>query len=143
MNNDSNDEFEDTYKANDKDEDGDEGGEAVAKTLMVPLAVNQPMVVLPFMRSLDLDAMHAPECPEYANIGVAYPKNGEFTIGIEYSSIKIVIAVIWNYTIPRGVDYVVYESEPETFYAKCKTYGCKYDWLIQASLIQKKAYWEI
>ncbi|RYR17872.1 hypothetical protein Ahy_B03g062541 [Arachis hypogaea] len=58
---------------------------------------------------------------------------------MEYSSRKSVIAAIQSYTISRGVDYVVYESEPQTFYAKCKTYERGCDWLIRASLIQKKA----
>ncbi|XP_020972520.1 uncharacterized protein LOC110269180 [Arachis ipaensis] len=95
------------------------------------------------MRSLALDAMHAPEFPEYANIGVADPEDGEFRIGMEYSSRKSVIATIRGYTISRGVDYVVYEFEPQTFYAKYKTYGGGCDWLIRASLIQKKACYEI
>ncbi|RYR04497.1 hypothetical protein Ahy_B06g084244 [Arachis hypogaea] len=87
------------------------------------------MDVSPFMRSLDLEAIHAPEFSEYANIGVADPEDGEFRIGIEYDSRKSVIAAIWSYTISRGIDYVVYESKPRTFYAKCTAYGHGYDWL--------------
>ncbi|RYR51782.1 hypothetical protein Ahy_A06g026756 [Arachis hypogaea] len=95
------------------------------------------------MRSLDLDAMYAPKFSEYANIGVADPEAGEFRIGMEYGSRKSVIAAIRSYTIFRGVNYVVYESESQTFYAKCNSYGRGCNWLIQASLIQKKACWEI
>ncbi|XP_072074351.1 uncharacterized protein [Arachis hypogaea] len=101
------------------------------------------MCVPPFMRELDLDAIHAPEFSEYANIGIANPEDGEFRIGMEYSSRKSVVAAIRSYTISRGVDYDVYESEPQTFYAKCKMYGRGCDWLIQASLIRKKGCWEI
>ncbi|RYR06113.1 hypothetical protein Ahy_B06g085908 [Arachis hypogaea] len=122
MNDDSDEEFKATYEASDEDEDGDGGGEAVAKTLIVPATVSQSMDVPPFMCSLDFDAMHVPEFLEYANI---------------------VIAAIQSFTISTGVDYVVYESEPQTFDAKCKTYGRGCDCLIQASLIQKKACWEI
>ncbi|RYR70854.1 hypothetical protein Ahy_A02g005158 [Arachis hypogaea] len=124
MNNDSNEEFETTYKASDEDEDDDGGAEAVAETLVVPSAVSQPLDVPPFMRSLNLDAMHAPEFSEYANISVADLEDGEFRIGMEYGPRKSVTTAIQNYTNSRGVDYVVYESEPQTFYAKCKTYGC-------------------
>ncbi|RYR04469.1 hypothetical protein Ahy_B06g084198 [Arachis hypogaea] len=67
----------------------------------------------------------------------------EFKIRMEYSSRKLVIAAIRSYIISRGVDYNVYESEPQTFYAKCKAYGRGCDWLIRASLIWKKGYWEI
>ncbi|RYR66506.1 hypothetical protein Ahy_A03g012519 [Arachis hypogaea] len=85
------------------------------------------MDVPPFMRSLDLDAMHAPEFPEYANIGVADIEDEEFRIKMEYSSRKSIIVAIRSYTISRRVDYVVYEFEPQAFYAKCKNYGRGYD----------------
>ncbi|RYQ85072.1 hypothetical protein Ahy_B10g104573 [Arachis hypogaea] len=119
MNNDSDEEFKAMYEASDEDEDGDRGGEAVAKTLVVPPAVSQSIDVSPFMRSLDLDTIYAPEFPEYVNIGVTDPEDGEFRMGMKNSSRKSVIAAIWSYTIFRGVDYVIYESEPRTFYAKC------------------------
>ncbi|RYR73293.1 hypothetical protein Ahy_A02g007649 isoform C [Arachis hypogaea] len=75
--------------------------------------------------------------------GVADPEDGEFRIGMEYSSRKSVVAAIRSYTIARGVDYDVYESERQTFYAKCKMYGRGCDWLIRASLIRKKGCWAI
>ncbi|RYR75382.1 hypothetical protein Ahy_A02g010035 [Arachis hypogaea] len=123
MNDDSNEEFEATYEAGDEDADDDVGGKAVAETLVVPVTVSQPMSVPPFMRSLNLDVMYAPKFSEYANIGVADLEDGEFRIRMEYGSRKSVIAAIRNYIIFRGVDYVVYESEPQMFYAKCKNYG--------------------
>ncbi|RYR18609.1 hypothetical protein Ahy_B03g063232 [Arachis hypogaea] len=143
MNSDSEEDFEATYEAGDEDEDGDVGVEKAAHNVVVHPSISQPMNVPPFMRELDLDAMHAPEFPEYSNIGVPDPEDGEFRIGVEYSSRKSVVAAIRSYTIARGVDYEVYESEPQTFYAKCKMYGRGCDWLIRASLIRKKGCWEI
>ncbi|XP_052107438.1 uncharacterized protein LOC127740494 [Arachis duranensis] len=70
-------------------------------------------------------------------------EDGEFSVGMEFGSRESVISAIKSYTISRGVDYTVYESEPQTFYAKCKGYGAGCDWLIRASLIRKKACWEI
>ncbi|RYQ82225.1 hypothetical protein Ahy_B10g100818 [Arachis hypogaea] len=119
MNSDSEEDFEATYKAGDEDEDSNVGVEAAAENVVVHPAVSQPMNVPPFMRNLDLDAMNTPEFPEYANIAIR------------------------SYTISRGVDYNVYEFEPLTFYAKCKTYGSGCNWLIRASLIRKKGCWEI
>ncbi|RYR76461.1 hypothetical protein Ahy_A01g001057 [Arachis hypogaea] len=87
------------------------------------------------MHKLDLNVMHVPEFSEYANIGVADLEDREFRIRMEYNSRKSVIAVIRSYTISRRVDYNMYESEPQTFCAKCKTYGRGCDWLIRASLI--------
>ncbi|XP_015933132.1 uncharacterized protein LOC107459414 [Arachis duranensis] len=75
--------------------------------------------------------------------GVADAEDEEFWIGMEYSSRKSVVASIRSFTIAKGVDYEVYESEPQTFYAKCKMYGRGCDWLIRASLIRKKGCWEI
>ncbi|XP_052117385.1 uncharacterized protein LOC127747476 [Arachis duranensis] len=143
MDSDSEEDFEATYETGNKDEDGDVRVEAAAENVVVHPSSSQPMGVPPFMRELDLDAMHAPEFPEYANIGIAYPEDREFRIGMEYSSRKSVVTAIRSFTISRGVDYDVYESEPQTFYAKCKMYGCGCDWLIRASLIRKKGYWEI
>ncbi|RYR41098.1 hypothetical protein Ahy_A08g037496 [Arachis hypogaea] len=120
MNSDSDEDFEATYEAGDEDEDGDVGVETAAENVVVHPSTSQPMNVPRFMREVDLDAMHAPEFPEYSNIGVANPEDGEFRIGMEYSSRKTVVATIRSYTIARGVDYDVYESEPQTFYAKCK-----------------------
>ncbi|XP_057720057.1 uncharacterized protein LOC130934511 [Arachis stenosperma] len=84
-------------------------------------------------------------------------KDGEFSIIIEFGSRESVISTIKSYTISRevvirasnvrdmksSIDYTVYESEPQIFYAKCKEYGAWYDWLIRASLIRKKDCWEI
>ncbi|RYR59346.1 hypothetical protein Ahy_A05g025209 [Arachis hypogaea] len=122
MSSDSEEDFEATYEAGDEEQDGDAGVETAADVVVHP-SISQPMNVSPFMRKLDLDAMHAPKFPEYSNIGVADPEDGEFRIGMEYSSRKSVVAAIRSYTIARGVDYDVYESEPQTFYAKCKMYG--------------------
>ncbi|XP_015964123.1 uncharacterized protein LOC107487942 [Arachis duranensis] len=143
MNSDSDEDFEATYEAGDEDEDGDVGVETAAENVVVHPSTSQPMNVRRFMREVDLDAMHAPEFPEYSNIGIANPEDGEFQIGMEYSSRKTVVAAIRSYTIARGVDYDVYESEPQTFYTKCKMYARGCDWLIRASLIRKKGCWEI
>ncbi|XP_025621503.1 uncharacterized protein [Arachis hypogaea] len=124
MNSDSEEDFEATYEAGDEDEDGDLGVEAAAENVVVRPSSNQPMDVPPFMRVADVE-------------------DGEFRIGMEYSSRKSVVAAIRSFTISKGVEYEVYESEPQTFYAKCKMYGRRCDWLIRASLIRKKGCWEI
>ncbi|KAL4391387.1 hypothetical protein AHAS_Ahas03G0240000 [Arachis hypogaea] len=113
MKNDSDEEFETTYEPGDEDEDDDGGGEAVMETLVVPPAINERYFIL-FIR-------------------VANPKDGKFRIRIEYSYRKSFIAAIQSYTISRGVDHVIYESEPQMFYAKYKTYGHGCDWLIRAA----------
>ena len=69
MNSDSEEDFEATYEASDEDKDGDVGVEAAAENVVVHPSSSQPMNVPPFMRDLDLDTIHSPEFPEYANRG--------------------------------------------------------------------------
>ncbi|XP_016195235.1 uncharacterized protein LOC107636225 [Arachis ipaensis] len=147
------------------------------------LANQQPFVEPSFMRSLDLEAMHAPEFPQYVNavfpvivgkIGLEWPvrpelpvdqkpiissdnskicdvtaaelplmPDDEFTVGMEFSSREAVIKAMKDYTIRKGVDYRVHESEPTTFYAKCTQYGAGCDWLIRVSKMSRKFCWEI
>ncbi|XP_016168816.1 uncharacterized protein LOC107611400 [Arachis ipaensis] len=69
--------------------------------------------------------------------------DGEFSIGMEFSFKEAVIKAIKEYTIQRSVDYLVYESEPLTFYAKCTQYGSGCDSLIKVSMIRRKYCWII
>ncbi|XP_015949777.1 uncharacterized protein LOC107474655 [Arachis duranensis] len=206
-NSDSEEDFESNYEVVDPGGNEDEADEAmVADVADVAnaLANQQPFVEPSFMRSLDLDAMHAPEYPQYLNAGVVgstgpdwlprpdrpvrpdrscrsnrtssvyqidrfdrtghldrigrsdYSKicdviaaelplmpDGEFTVGMEFSSREAVIKAMKDYTIRRGVDYRVHESEPTTFYAKCTQYGAGCDWLIRVSKMSRKFCWEI
>ncbi|XP_020999606.2 uncharacterized protein LOC110281583 [Arachis duranensis] len=155
-NSDSEEEFESNYECLDPGGDGDQADD----TMQVDVAdvanalVNQHLFVeSTFMRSLDLEAMHTPEFPEYMNAeyiisGVNVAElpvvvDGEFIVGMEFSSREAVIKAMKDYTIRRGVDYRVYESEPTTFYAKCTQYGAGCDWLIRVSKMFKKYCWEI
>nr|XP_025673102.1 uncharacterized protein LOC112772381 [Arachis hypogaea] len=86
-NNDSEDEFEANYEVDEENDDGDLAGNPAVQDEANAIVSQHPFGVPSFMQTLDLEAMHAPEFPEYANT------------------------------------------------------GC--DWLIRASLIRKKACWEI
>ncbi|XP_052107437.1 uncharacterized protein LOC127740493 [Arachis duranensis] len=121
-NNDSEEEFEANYEVDDENDDEDLAGNPAMQNEANAVVSQHPFGVPSFMRTLDLEAMHAPEFPEYANMGegnVAM-EDGEFSVGMEFGSRESVISAIKSYTISRGVDYTVYESEPQTFYAKCK-----------------------
>ncbi|RYR25004.1 hypothetical protein Ahy_B02g058638 [Arachis hypogaea] len=67
---------------------------------------------------------------DLAGEGNVAAEDGEFRVGMEFGSRESVISAIKSYTISRGVDYTVYESELQIFYAKCKGYGAGCDWLI-------------
>ncbi|XP_025635594.1 uncharacterized protein [Arachis hypogaea] len=133
-NSDSEEEFESNYEfvGPDGDEDQGDGNTAPDVTEVANALANEvPFEEPSFMRVLDLEAMHVPEFPEYMTAEVPMVADGEFAVGMEFSSREAVIKAIKDYTIRRSVDYRVYESEPLTFYAKCTQYGSGCDWLIR------------
>ncbi|QHO23417.1 uncharacterized protein DS421_12g363350 [Arachis hypogaea] len=170
---DSEEEFESNYEfvIPDGDEDlGDRTMEPDVTQVANALANEVPFEEPSFMRVLDLEAMHVPEFPEYmtavkfdlplesvlkylrineiylmAYVPAEIPivADGEFAVGMEFSSREAVIKAVKEYTIRRSIDYRVYESEPLTFYAKCTQYGSGCDWLIRVSLISRKYCWVI
>ncbi|RYQ88650.1 hypothetical protein Ahy_B09g095721 isoform C [Arachis hypogaea] len=139
-NSDSEEEFESNYEFVGPYGDEDQGDGTMAPDVTEvanALANEVPFEEPSFMRVLDLEAMHVPEYPEYMTA------DGEFAIGMEFSSREAVIKAVKEYTIRRSVDYRVYESEPLTFYAKCTQYGSGCDWVIRVSLISRKYCWVI
>ncbi|RYQ89322.1 hypothetical protein Ahy_B09g096028 isoform G [Arachis hypogaea] len=145
-NSDSEEEFESNYEFVGPDGDEDQGDGTMAPDVTEvanALANEVPFEEPSFMQALDLEAMHAPEFPEYMTAEVPIVADGEFAIGVEFSSREAVIKAIKEYTIQRSVDYRVYESEPLTFYAKCTQYRSGCDWVIRVSLISRKYCWVI
>ncbi|XP_052113839.1 uncharacterized protein LOC127744968 [Arachis duranensis] len=143
---DSEEEFESNYEAVAPDGEEDQGDGVVAPNVgdVANALANEDLFEEPsFMRVLDLEAMHAPEFPEYMSAEIPMVADGEFAIGMEFSSKEAVMMAVKDYTIRRGVDYRVYESEPLTFYAKCTQYGLGCDWLIRVSMISRKYCWVI
>ncbi|XP_057755689.1 uncharacterized protein LOC130974863 [Arachis stenosperma] len=145
-NSDSEEEFESNYECVGADGDevhGEGNMDPDVTEVADALANDMPFGEPSFMRVLDLEAMHVPEFPEYMTAEVPFVADGEFAVGMEFSSREAVIKAIKEYTIRRSVDYRVYESEPLTFYAKCTQYGSGCDWLIRVSLISRKYCWVI
>ncbi|RYQ84160.1 hypothetical protein Ahy_B10g103103 [Arachis hypogaea] len=134
-NNDREKELKANYEVDDENNDGDLAGNPTVQNKADAIVSWYPFGVPSFIRTLDLEAMHAPEFHEYANMGEGNvaAEDGEFSLGMEFGSRESVTSTIKSYTISRGVDYTMYESEPQTFYAKCKGYGDGCDWLIELS----------
>ncbi|XP_027337122.1 uncharacterized protein LOC113850779 [Abrus precatorius] len=131
----------------DLDEDGDDEesedeGVNEDSYLSSPMIGKHPFEEPSFMRALDLTSMQAPEFPKYANLG-NYEVVGELCVGMQFNNRENVIRTIKHDSISKGVDYKVFESEPNTFYCKCVSYGIDCDWLVRASLRKNKCFWEI
>ena len=94
-----------------------------------------------FMCALDLDAMGAPEFPDYVNIVGGYVAGGELHVGMEFSDRKAVIQAIKDYNISKSTYYKVFELEPTTLYCKCKHFGRGCEWLVRPTF-RKKDLWE-
>nr|XP_025703107.1 uncharacterized protein LOC112803867 [Arachis hypogaea] len=146
-NSDSEEEFENNYEfvAPNGDEDQGDGTMAPDVTEVANALANEvPFKEPSFMRVLNLEAMHVPEFPEYMTAAeIPIVEDGEFRVGMEFSSREAVIKAVKDYSIRRSVDYRLFESEPLTFYAKCTQYGSGCDWLIRVSLISRKYCWVI
>ncbi|RYR22090.1 hypothetical protein Ahy_B03g067380 [Arachis hypogaea] len=123
-NSDSEEEFESNYEVVGPDGDEEQGDGTVTSdvTDVANALVNEvPFEEPSFMRVLNLE--HVPEFPEYMSVEILIVADGEFAVGMEFSSRESVIKAMKEYSIRRSVDYWVYESEPLTFYAKCTQYG--------------------
>ncbi|RYR19440.1 hypothetical protein Ahy_B03g064209 [Arachis hypogaea] len=119
---DSEEEFESNYECVGPDGDEDQGNGTMdpdVTKVANALANELPFGEQSFMRVLDLESMHVLEFPEYITAEISIIADGEFAVGMEFSSREAVIKAIKEYTIRRSVDYLVYESEPLTFYVKC------------------------
>ncbi|XP_015964758.1 uncharacterized protein LOC107488517 [Arachis duranensis] len=116
-NNDSEEEFEANYEVDDENDDGDLAGNPAVQNEANAICLN-------YLPCLTDGGAHV------IGEGNVAADDGEFSVGMEFGSRESVISTIKSYTISREVDYTVSESEPQTFYAKCKGYGAGCDWLI-------------
>ncbi|MED6162023.1 hypothetical protein PIB30_066467 [Stylosanthes scabra] len=110
-------EFELIEHHRDKEEDEDNNtNDPLVQHAIQTFVRNNSFGIPSFMRDLELQVMNPlAKFPEFANIGVAAPEDGEFDIGMDFMSMESVISA--------------YDD------------GC--DWLIRASLIRRKGCWEI
>ncbi|RYQ84897.1 hypothetical protein Ahy_B10g104405 [Arachis hypogaea] len=106
-NNNSEEDFETNYKVDNENDDGDLVGNPTVENESHAIVSQHPFDVPSFMRTLDLEAMHAPKFLEYANMGEGnvVAKDGEFSVRMEFGSRESMIFTIKSYTISRGVDY--------------------------------------
>ncbi|XP_057719926.1 uncharacterized protein LOC130934366 [Arachis stenosperma] len=102
----------------------------------------------PHFSSLDLDAMRQDEHPgQVAGFG-ARDKDGsagmtEFQVGQQFQDKDEALLSVKTYSIRRGVQYKVVESDYRRYVGKCSEFGNGCTWLIRLSLRQRKGIWKV
>ncbi|XP_015961828.2 uncharacterized protein LOC107485804 [Arachis duranensis] len=67
----------------------------------------------------------------------------EFQIGQSFQSKDEAVLSVKDYSIRRGVEYRVLESDHLKYHGKCKDFGKSCSWLIRISLRARKGTWEV
>ncbi|MED6134838.1 hypothetical protein PIB30_040700 [Stylosanthes scabra] len=72
----------------------------------------------------------------YGSIGSSV--GGEFQIGQIFQSKEEALLALKNYSIRRGVEYKVFESDHKKYHGKCKEFGNGCNWLIRVTNRRRK-----
>ncbi|XP_057730305.1 uncharacterized protein LOC130945615 [Arachis stenosperma] len=67
----------------------------------------------------------------------------EFQIGQSFQNKDEVVLSVKDYSIHRGVEYRVIESDHLKYHGKCKEFGKGCSWLIRVALRARKGTWEV
>ncbi|XP_072082103.1 uncharacterized protein [Arachis hypogaea] len=102
----------------------------------------------PHFSSLDLDAMRHDENPrQTAGFGARDTEGSagmtEFQVGQQFQDKDEALLSVKTYSIRRGVQYKVVESDYHRYVGKCSEFGNGCTWLIRLSLRQRKGIWEV
>ncbi|XP_057723483.1 uncharacterized protein LOC130939391 [Arachis stenosperma] len=102
----------------------------------------------PYFSSLDLDAMRQQGDPgEPAGFGARDAEGSagliEFQVGQQFQDKDEAVLSVKTYSIRRGVQYKVVESDYCQYVGKCYEFGNGCKWLIRLSLRQRKGIWKV
>ncbi|RYQ95408.1 hypothetical protein Ahy_B08g090684 isoform E [Arachis hypogaea] len=67
----------------------------------------------------------------------------EFQVGQQFQDKDEALLSVKTYSIRRGVQYKVVESDHRRYVGKCSEFGNGYTWLIRLSLRKRKGIWEV
>ncbi|XP_057747608.1 uncharacterized protein LOC130966801 [Arachis stenosperma] len=98
--------------------------------------------------SLDLDSMRQEEVPgEPAGFGARDGQGSagltEFQVGQQFQDKDEAVLSVKTYSIRRGIQYKVVESDYRRYVGKCSEFGNWCTWLIRLSLQQRNGFWEV
>ncbi|XP_025617129.1 uncharacterized protein [Arachis hypogaea] len=102
----------------------------------------------PHFSVLDLDAMRQDEnAVQACGFGARDTKGSagmtEFQVGQQFQDKDEALLSVKTYSIRRGVQYKVVESDYRMYVGKCSEFGNGCTWLIRLSLRQRKGIWEV
>ncbi|XP_015969910.1 uncharacterized protein LOC107493324 [Arachis duranensis] len=102
----------------------------------------------PHFSSLDLDAMRQEGVSGHSVGFGARDAEGtagltEFQVGQQFQDKDEALLSVKTYSIRRGVQYKVVESDYRRYVGKCSEFGNGCTWLIRLSLRQRKGIWEV
>ncbi|RYR54256.1 hypothetical protein Ahy_A06g029514 isoform H [Arachis hypogaea] len=102
----------------------------------------------PHFSSLDLDAMRQEGVSGHSVGFGARDAEGtagltEFQVGQQFQDKEQALLSVKTYSIWRGVQYKVIESDYRQYVGKCSEFGNGCTWLIRLSLRQRKGIWEV
>ncbi|XP_016168936.1 uncharacterized protein LOC107611534 [Arachis ipaensis] len=102
----------------------------------------------PHFSSLDLEAMRQDDYPgQLAGFGARDTEGSagmtEFQVGQQFQDKDEALLSMKTYSIRRGVQYKVVESDYRRYVRKCSEFGNGCTWLIRLSLRQRKGIWEV
>ncbi|XP_057755162.1 uncharacterized protein LOC130974333 [Arachis stenosperma] len=102
----------------------------------------------PHFSSLDLDARRQEGVPgQPAGFGTRDAEGSagltEFQVGQQFLDKEEALLSVKTYSIHRGVQYKVVESDYRRYVGKCSEFGNGCTWLIRLSLRQRKGVWEV
>ncbi|RYR68570.1 hypothetical protein Ahy_A03g015054 isoform G [Arachis hypogaea] len=102
----------------------------------------------PHFSSLDLDAMRQEGVSRHSVGFGARDTEGtadltEFQVGQQFQDKEQALLSVKTYSIRRGVQYKVIESDYRRYVGKCSEFGNGCTWLIRLSLRQRKGIWEV
>ncbi|XP_015944396.1 uncharacterized protein LOC107469540 [Arachis duranensis] len=102
----------------------------------------------PHFLSLDLDGMRPDEVPgQHVGFGARDAEGSagmtEFQVGQQFQDKDEALLSVKTYSIRRGIQYKVVESDYRRYVGKCSEFGNGCTWLIRLSLRQRKGIWEV
>ncbi|XP_015944535.1 uncharacterized protein LOC107469672 [Arachis duranensis] len=146
------DHIEDAMREDDSDDEPDHiSGDSEEETPMAPPAPQGPSSSgshqqPPYFLTLNLEevSQQPDEAHTFGGQGLHEGNTfGKFQIGQSFQTKEEAVMSVKDYSIRRGVQYRVMESDHLKYVGRCKEFGNGYMWMICVALQQRKANWEI